>query len=114
MGLSVGVLLAPVMHKTNKPALEPDQIIGTKFSILTVALICYVVFSGVIGYFKYYNYLTMTTAVVFLCSLFLVTLPIAPAEANGANEVSTTSAGAPQDYNGIDMLVKTMLQTVDF
>lgn len=114
IALSVGVLLAPVMYKTNQPILEPDRVVGKKFSFLTVALICYIVGSGIIGYFKYYTYVTMTAAVLFLCSLFLITLPMTPLEAHGADDVSSGSAGAPQVCSGIDMLVTAMLQTLDF
>jgi len=113
-GLSFGVLLVPVMYKTNQPALESDIVIEKKFSCLTVALLCYIVFSGIIGYFKYYNYVTLATAALCLCSLFLITLPMTPVGTDDADEASAGSVRAPHTFSGVDMLVSSMLKTLDF
>jgi len=76
VGGAIGLVGTPIMLKTNALADESDSVLSGKFSILTVWLLCYVIFCAVIGNLKSYNVATLVVAVAGLLGISFLAWPI--------------------------------------
>lgn len=119
--LVIGCVATPMMMLTNRPSDEHDSVVGRKFTILTVGLLCYTIFCAVVGYTKSYNYFTTSVELLALLSLLLLVLPVGETttKSEGATpvqiEMATLEGSHPEVLHcGVNFSTREMLATTEF
>ncbi|CAJ1381361.1 unnamed protein product [Effrenium voratum] len=107
-GLAVGLTAAPIIRWANDISQEEEKVVSRKFSFLTVALLAYTGFCGVVVYLKAYSWPIALVAALLPFGLLLLT------RSSSRQSLHPGSLLARREVERPDISAWQMLQKVDF